>query len=118
VQTIKIVTIMIGTVVWMLACSNTQQPPRFVIADSKTYEASLFRQNCTICHGREADGQTLPDGKVIPSLRTTPYKYATDEEIYRHIADGGNGMVPFRNILTDSEIKQLVGFVRKNLRGQ
>ncbi|MEO7539263.1 MAG: hypothetical protein ABIV21_04510, partial [Pyrinomonadaceae bacterium] len=60
------------------ACSKSAGTP-YVITDSKTYEASLFRQNCAICHGPEADGQTLPDGKAIPSLRTMPYKYATHD---------------------------------------
>jgi len=100
----------------LAACADTK-PQRYVIADSKTYEASLFRQNCSICHGPEAEGKTLGDGRVIPNLRQGAFKYKTDEQIYSHIADGGNGMIPFRKMLTPREINMLVEFVQKDLRG-
>ena len=89
---------------------------RFSIAESKAYEASLFRQNCSICHGPEALGQTLDDGRVIPDLREGAFKYKTDDEIFRHISEGGNGMIPFRNQLTPREINLLVGMVQNELR--
>jgi hypothetical protein len=104
-----------GLAVW--ACSGGGKG-RFMIAESKSYEASMFRQNCAICHGPEAEGRTLEDGRVVPNLRQGPFKYATDEQIYRHIADGGNGMVPFRNQLTERELRMMVEFVRRDLRGQ
>ena len=99
-----------------LACLNSGANKRYVIADSKEYEASLFRQNCAICHGPEAEGKTLADGRQTPNLREGDFKYKTDSEIYRHIADGGNGMVPFRNQLTDREINLMVRFVQDKLR--
>ncbi len=99
----------------LFACSDGGQE-RFVIAESKSYPASLFRQNCAICHGPEADGRTLMDGTIVPGLREGEFKYKSDNEIYRHIADGGNGMVPFRTQLTDREINLLVEFVQKDLR--
>lgn len=102
----------------MLSCSGGQNGSKFVISDSKSYEASLFRQNCAICHGREAEGKTLEDGKVIPNLRAKPYKYPTAQDIHRHISEGGNGMIPFRNILSEREINLLVDFVRRDLRGE
>jgi mono/diheme cytochrome c family protein len=78
----------------------------------------MFRQNCAICHGPEAEGRTLEDGRVVPNLRQGPFKYATDDQIYQHVADGGNGMVPFRNQLTERELRMMVEFVRRDLRGQ
>lgn len=89
-----------------------------MIAESKSYEASLFRQNCAICHGTEAEGRTLFDGTVVPNLRQGEFKYKTDAQIYQHIADGGNGMVPFKNQLTERELRMMVAFVRKDLRGE
>ncbi len=91
-------------------------PRQFVIADSKSYEASLFRQNCAICHGPEAKGRTLDDGRVIPNIREGEHKYKSAGEIYNHIANGGNGMVPFRDQLTEREINLLVNFVQNDLR--
>lgn len=90
---------------------------RFVIAESKGYEASLFRQNCSICHGLEGDGRMLVDGTVVPSLRGGIQKTRTEAEIYKQIAAGGNGMVPFRGQLTDGEIRKMAVFIRRDLRG-
>ncbi|MGD9562984.1 MAG: cytochrome c [Pyrinomonadaceae bacterium] len=104
-----------GLVVWGCAGSGKK---KFVIAESKSYEASLFRQNCAICHGPEAEGRTLEDGKEIPNLRQGPFKYGTDAQIYQHIADGGNGMVPFRGQLTERELQMMVQFVQRDLRGK
>ncbi|MFN0141429.1 MAG: c-type cytochrome [Pyrinomonadaceae bacterium] len=97
------------------ACAKQGQV-RYSITNSKSYEASLFRQNCMICHGPEGQGKTLEDGRVIPNIRDGEHKYKTDEQIYDHIANGGNGMVPFRGILSDREIKILVEFVQRDLR--
>jgi mono/diheme cytochrome c family protein len=98
------------------ACIGSVGNKRYVISESKAYEASLFRQNCAICHGPEGEGKTLDDGKKIPNLREGEFKYKTDAEIYRHIAEGGNGMTPFRGQLTDREINLMVRFVQDELR--
>ena len=98
-----------------LACSKSGKP-RYSITQSKAYEASLFRQNCAICHGPEGEGKTLDDGKQIPNLRDGEFKYKTDSEIYHHIAEGGNGMTPFRGQLTEREINLMVRFVQDELR--
>ena len=99
----------------ILACGGGPRK-RYVISESKAYEASLFRQNCAICHGPEGEGKTLDDGRRIPNLREGEFKYKTDEQIYRHISDGGNGMTPFRGQLTDREINMMVRFVQDELR--
>ena len=106
----------VGSVIG-LSCGESR-PRRYVISESRAYEASLFRQNCAICHGPEGEGRTFEDGKVIPNLREGEFKYRTDAEIYRHISEGGNGMVPFRGQLTDREINLMVRFVRDELRSQ
>ncbi len=88
----------------------------YVIADSRSYEASLFRQNCAICHGPEAEGKVLDDGRVVPSLRRGDLKTHTESEIYKQISEGGNGMLPFGKTLTDREIRLLAKFVANDLR--
>jgi mono/diheme cytochrome c family protein len=100
----------------VLSCFQSSKT-RYSITDSKSYEASLFRQNCAVCHGPEGEGQTLDDGRVIPNIRDGEHKYKTDDEIYNHIANGGNGMVPFRDQLSDREIRMMVQFVQRDLRG-
>ena len=98
-----------------VSCGDSK-PKRYVISESRAYEASLFRQNCAVCHGPEGNGKTLEDGKQIPNLRDGEFKYKTDGEIYKHISEGGNGMTPFRGHLTDREINLMVRFVQDQLR--
>lgn len=100
------------------AACFASKPKLYRIADSKSYEASLFRQNCAICHGPEGEGKVLDDGKQIPNLRDGEFKFKTDGEIYRHISEGGNGMTPFRDQLTEREINLMVNFVQTELRLQ
>lgn len=112
---VKAAVLVGGLAFWIAACSSPG-PQRYSITNSKAYEASLFRQNCAVCHGPEGEGQTLDDGRVIPNIRDGEHKYKTSEEIYNHIANGGNGMVPFRDQLTEREIRMMVEFVQKDLR--
>lgn len=88
------------------------------IAGNKSYEASLFRQHCAVCHGPEGNGKMLEDGTIVPSLRVGEFKSKTEAEIYKQIAEGGNGMLPFRSMLTERELQLLVELVRRDLRGQ
>jgi hypothetical protein len=98
------------------SCFESKQK-RFVIAESRSYESSLFRQNCAVCHGPEGDGKTLDDGTKVPSLREGEFKFRSDQEIYKQIAEGGHGMLPFRSQLTERELRLMVEFVRRDLRG-
>lgn len=108
-------SILLVFAIFAAACLNSK-PVRYSIQNSKAYEASIFRQNCMICHGPEGEGKKLDDGRVIPNIRDGEHKYKTAEEIYNHIANGGNGMVPFRGQLSEREIRMMVDFVIKDLR--
>jgi cytochrome c553 len=112
---VKLLIILVFTTLGVSACFDSG-PEIFRISDSKLYEASLFRQNCAICHGPDGNGKTIDDGTVVPSLRTGEFKFKSEAEIYKQIAEGGNGMLPFRNQLTDREIKLLTELIRNKLR--
>lgn len=112
----KLLIILIFAFFGLSACFDSGQKS-FVVADSKSYEASLFRQHCAVCHGPEGEGKTLDDGTIVPSLRSGEFKMKTDGEIYKQIAEGGNGMLPFRNQLTERELRLLTDLVRRDLRG-
>ena len=114
---VTVLIVITFAVVTLVTCSNSARG-RYVISESRAYEASLFRQNCAICHGPEGEGKTLDDGKQIPNLRDGDFKYKTDGEIYRHISEGGNGMTPFRGQLTEREINLMVQFVQQELRAR
>ena len=102
----------------VFACSGGKATRReFVIADSKSYEASLFRQHCAICHGAEANGKEI-DGKVIPSLRYGDAATKSEEEIYEQISHGKLPMPSFNKQLSEEEIRKMVKFVRRDLQGK
>ena len=113
---VKLSIIVIFSIIGVSACFGSGSK-RYVIADSKTYEASLFRQHCAICHGPEGEGKTLDDGTKVPSLREGEFKFRTESEIYNQISNGGNGMAPFRDQLTERELKLMTGLVLNDLRG-
>jgi len=102
----------------VFACSSGKaRRNEFVIAESKSYEASLFRQNCAICHGQEANGKEM-DGRIIPSLRYGAAATKTEEEIYFQIKEGKLPMPSFKNQLTEEEIQKMVKFIRHDLQGK
>jgi cytochrome c553 len=112
------IIIVLSFIAGTIACNMAAAPRKsFVIANSKSYEASLFRQNCAICHGQEADGKEI-DGKIIPSLRYGDAANKTEAEIYDQIANGKLPMPSFKNQLTDDEIKRMVKFIRRDLQGK
>lgn len=112
---LKISLIVLFTIAGLASCLASKTN-RYSITQSKSYEASLFRQNCAICHGPEGEGKLLDDGRQVPNLRDGEFKFKTGDEIYKHISDGGNGMTPFRDQLTAREIRMLVDFVQTELR--
>lgn len=111
----KLIIISIFAFLAVAACGPSE-PERFSIATSSSYEASLFRQNCAICHGAEADGRTLDDGTIVPSLRIGDFKKKGEADIYTQISEGGNGMTPFRTQLTEREMRLLTDLVNNKLR--
>ncbi len=115
---LKVVGICCFIVLSFLACSNGDaKRVEFSIKESKSYEASLFRQHCAICHGREANGKEMSD-KLIPSLRYGAAATRTEEEIYLQIKEGKLPMPAFKDQLTEDEIKSMVRFIRRDLQGK
>lgn len=112
------ITVILLFAVWAFACFKTESKHSgIVIAESKSYEASLFRQNCAICHGTEANGKEV-DGKLIPSLRYGDAAKKTEEEIYNQIKFGKLPMPAFGNQLTEEEIQKMVYFIQHDLQGK
>jgi cytochrome c len=114
---VKAFAILIFIAAAVSACFESK-PSAFVIAESKSYETSIYRQQCAICHGPEGEGKTLDDGRIVPSLRSGQFKAITTDAIYKQIADGGNGMTPFRTQLTERELQLMAEFVRRDLRSE
>lgn len=114
----KIVVLFLFIAFIVVACVETKSKRReFVIAESKSYEASLFRQNCAVCHGTEANGKEI-DGKIVPSLRYGDAAQKSEQEIYEQIAFGKLPMPGFKNQLSEEEIRKMVRFIRHDLQGK
>jgi len=115
---LKAVTVCFFVLFGIFACSNPKNTRNsIVIAESKSYEASLYRQNCAICHGAEAYGKEV-DGKPVPSLRFGDIEKKSEQEIYEQIAHGKLPMPSFKNQLTEEEIQKMVRFIRHDLQGK
>ena len=117
-QFVKFSIVILFSLFLIAACGSGGESATYVIAESKSYEATLFRQNCAICHGSEGEGKTLDTGIKVPSLREGEFKAVTEYQIYNQIANGGNGMLAFRRQLTDREIQLLVTLIKRDLRRQ
>jgi cytochrome c553 len=114
----KIKILVIGLFFALSACVSTASKRKdFVIADSKSYEASLYRQHCAICHGNEANGKEI-NGVLTPSLRFGDIEKRSEAEIYTQIHDGKLPMPAFKQQLTEKEIRQMVRFIRRDLQGK
>lgn len=112
---LKLAVIILFSAGAFAACTNSNGRP-YVIGESKAYDASIFRQRCAVCHGAEANGKVLADGTKVPSLREGEFKANTEQQIYNQIANGGNGMTPFRGQLTERELMLMTRFVSRDLR--
>jgi cytochrome c553 len=113
----KTLILLIVSFLVLMACEQKNYKREFVIADSKSYEASLFRQNCAICHGQEANGKEI-DGKLVPSLRYGDAAQKSEAEIYEQIKNGKLPMPAFKNQLSENDINKMVKFVMRDLQGR
>lgn len=85
-------------------------------ADASAEGAKIFKTNCETCHGPQGYG----DGPIGESLSPKPQNLAelqavvADDYLYWRIAEGspGTSMPPWKNILTEEQIWQIVAFIR------
>jgi DMSO reductase family type II enzyme heme b subunit len=89
----------------------------------------LYRKRCMHCHGEAGDGQGVSAPFVYPKPRdftsglfkfrthhenANGYRLASDEDIFRSIADGlhGTSMPSWREFFTSQQIRQLVHYIK------
>jgi cytochrome c6 len=75
--------------------------------------APFFNQNCAPCHGRDGSANT-PAGKSTKAkdLRSPEVQKKTDEELASQIRNGKGPMPGFKMRLKESEIQELVAYIR------
>lgn len=84
--------------------------------DASAEGAKIFKTNCETCHGPQGYG----DGPIGEALDPKPQNLAelqavaTDDYLFWRIAEGspGTSMPPWKNILTEEQIWQIVAFIR------
>ena len=79
--------------------------------------AAIYKDKCEMCHG--ADGKaTTPVGKSFKAASfTAPAAVkATDDELITIVTKGKGKMMAFGGVLTDDQIKSVVGYIRTTIQ--
>lgn len=113
----KVFLIIICATIFVFACAGKKKPRGISVQESIRVEASLFRQNCVVCHGAEAQGKEL-EARNIPSLREGDVTQKDDLYLYNQISNGGNGMPPFKYQFTENQTRNMVNFLRELQRSE
>jgi len=73
----------------------------------------IFQQNCSVCHYANSD--QLLKGPGLQGLFQKPYLHsgapANDERVRSTIIHGRNIMPPFRNVLSDQQLNDLLAYL-------
>ncbi len=83
--------------------------------------ASLYRENCSVCHGDRGDGRSRAQGSMVPPPRdfTTPQAAVElgRERMLQAVRDGrpGTAMAAWGSQLSEPEIAAVVDYVRNIL---
>ncbi len=74
---------------------------------------ALYKAKCSGCHG--IDGNASPTGKKLgaPDFTMPEVMKLTDSELIDIITNGKNKMLPYKEKLKETEIKDLVGYLRE-----
>jgi len=67
---------------------------------------AIFKQNCVACHGNNLEGKLGPN----TNLQKVGAKLSKDQ-IVNQIKNGGNGMTPFKGVLSDDQINALADWL-------
>ena len=115
---LKLAVIFIFAVAAFVACSKGgAKKTDFVIAESKSVEASIFKAQCALCHGNEANGKEV-SGVQVPSLRYGKAANLTEEQMYQQIKFGKLPMPSFKDQLSEDDIRKMVKFIMRDLQGR
>ena len=106
-------TIFIAASVSLAACGGQSGAS----TDGASAAESLYKGQCASCHGARGETREI-GGRLIPGLNSGRAATYTDERLAQWIREGGVGMPPFRNQLTDEQIRELVRFIRQDLQGK
>ena len=88
-------------------------------ADTVAAGRELFATNCSMCHGRNADGESFVatkfeenDEKPPPPLKRDPISESPDGALFWTITNGVNQMPSFRRLLNAEERWTIISYIR------
>jgi cytochrome c6 len=75
--------------------------------------AATYKAKCAMCHGADGKGET-PAGKKMGAhdFASAEVQKMSDADLTQAIEKGKNKMPPYAGKLKDSEVKELVAYVR------
>jgi mono/diheme cytochrome c family protein len=85
--------------------------------ETLTAAQDVFTDNCVLCHGEKGMG----DGPGAKAIKVKPANFAdakmmateTDGSLYWKMTNGRGPMPSWKDVLTDKERWELVGYIRK-----
>lgn len=76
--------------------------------------ASLYKSKCTMCHGADGKGDTAVGKKFgVRDFASPEVQKETDKELIEITSKGKNKMPGYEKTLKESQIKELVGYIRE-----
>lgn len=76
--------------------------------------ASLFKSHCAGCHGPDGSGNTaIGKSMHMRALGSADVQKMSDKELTTTISDGKGAMPAYKDKLSGSDIKDLVGYIRE-----
>jgi mono/diheme cytochrome c family protein len=101
------------------AGANTQ-PTAAAAVDEIAVSRAIYLESCVGCHKENGEGGAAEfEGKKIkvPAFQSKGAMNASDDNLYRHIAEGEEDEMPaFKDKLNESQMRNLVTFVRKEFQ--
>lgn len=84
-----------------------------VTASSAQDAATLYKGKCQVCHGADGKGDTAMGKKLeIKDFHAADVAKLSDAELFDITKKGKNKMPAYDGRLTDSQIKDLVKYIR------
>ena len=101
----------------------TAAAPAATPADELAAARDIFKQNCVGCHKEDGSGgeKVLDTGNKIkvPNYKSPGAMNATDDKLYDYIANGEENEMPaFKDRLTETQMRNLVKFIRREFQGK
>jgi cytochrome c6 len=74
--------------------------------------AATYKAKCAMCHGPDGKGSAMGQKMGVHDFTSADVQKETDAQL-TEIISGGKGKMPaYKGKLSDSEIKDLVGYIR------